>query len=68
MKRSKYFEVNQIMGESSLYNDKISTGRSLKWYTGIYTELIFKSAGPRLLEIPYVKNIKQGRGWVRVYV
>jgi hypothetical protein len=68
MKRSKYFEVNQIMGESALFNDKISTGRSLKWFTGNVTELVFKIRGPRLLQIPYVKNIKQGRGWVRVYV
>jgi hypothetical protein len=56
------------MGEPALFNDKISTGRSLKWFTGYFTESLFKNRGPRLLQIPYVKNVKQGRGWIRVYV
>ena len=68
MEKSKYFEVNQIMGGACLYNDRISTGRSLKWYTGVNTELIFKNVKSSLLQIPYIKNIKQGRGWIRVYV
>jgi hypothetical protein len=68
MRKTKYFDVNYIMGEPALFNDKISTGRSLKWFTGNVTELVFKVRGPRLLQIPYVKNVKQGRGWIRVYV
>jgi len=69
MRKTKYFDVNYIMGEPADYNDVIASGRSLKWFTGWnFTEEEFKKRAIRLLQIPYVKNVKRGRGWVRVYV
>ena len=69
MIKSKYFDVNNVMGSRADYNDKISTGRSLKWYTGWnFTEEEFKQRAIRLLQIPYVKNVKRESGWMRVYV
>lgn len=67
MINSKYFEVNEIMGRSAAYNDKISTGRSLKWYYR-GSDDIFKWAASQLLQISYVKNVKRGSNWIRVYL
>ena len=67
--KSKYFDVNCIMNGRADFNDKITTGRSLKWFIGWnFTEEEFKRRAIRLLQIPYVKNVRRGRGWVRVYV
>ena len=67
MRKSKYFEVNVIMGNRSDFNDKTSTGRSLKWYTYCNNET-FKQVASRLLQVPYVKNVKRQSNWLRVYV
>ena len=69
MIKSKYFDVNNIMSSRADYNDVISTGRSLKWYTHWdFTDESFKEIAIRLIQVPYVKNVKRGPGWVRVYV
>ena len=74
MKRSKYFEINYIMGGRCDFNDPISTGRSLKWCYSCTSQLEkfaeenFKKKAVRLLQVPMVKNVKKGRGWIRVYV
>lgn len=69
MIKSKYFDVNYIMGSRSDFNDKTTTGRSLKWYTSWnFTEEEFKKRAIRLLQVPYVKNVKRESNWIRVYV
>ena len=67
MKKSKYFDVNYIMGNRSDFNDRTTTGRSLKWYTYCNNET-FKQVASRLLQVPYVKNVKRESNWIRVYV
>ena len=67
MKKSKYFDVNYIMGSRSDFNDRTTTGRSLKWYAYCNNET-FKQVASRLLQVPYVKNVKRESNWIRVYV
>ena len=64
---SKYALLNAYMGGAAEYNDKIKSGRSLKFYR------CFREGDKEVIEknislIPYVTKVIFGHTFVRVHV